>query len=75
MTDTFLDDATEDDFEVLSEVDGIQICRLRPQPLNLRWHKRVPSDMAFEYVAKGWKIWKREGRNVVIVWPKAGAPE
>lgn len=38
-------------------------------------HKRVPSDMVSEYLAKGWTIWKREGRNVVLVWPKAGAPE
>lgn len=39
------------------------------------WHKRVPSEMASEYVAKGWTIWKREGRTVLLVWNKAGAPE
>lgn len=38
-------------------------------------HKRVPSDMVSEYLAKGWTIWKREERTVLLVWNKAGAPE
>lgn len=38
------------------------------------WHKRVPHEMASEYTAKGWVIWKREARTVVLVWPKPGAP-
>lgn len=75
MSDMFLDDATEDDFEILSEVDGIQICRLKPQPLNLRWHKRVPFDMVSDYLARGWTILKREERTVLLIWTRAGAPE
>jgi hypothetical protein len=37
-------------------------------------HKRVPFDMVSEYTAKGWKIWKREGHTVLLVWDKAGVP-
>lgn len=38
--------------------------------------KRATLEMAFEhYIPNGWKIYRREGRNVVLVWPKAGAPE
>ena len=37
-------------------------------------HKRVPSDMVSEYLAKGWTIWKREGRTVLLVWTRAGEP-
>lgn len=38
-------------------------------------HKRVPHDMVSEYLAKGWTIWKREGRTVLLRWDKAGEPE
>lgn len=37
-------------------------------------HKRVPFDMVSDYLARGWTIWKREGRTVVLEWRKAGAP-
>lgn len=37
-------------------------------------HKRVTHDMAHEYTSKGWTIWKREGRTVLLVWNKPGAP-
>ena len=42
--------------------------------MTTHWHKRVPAEMAYEYTAKGWKIWKREGRTVLLVWTKAGEP-
>lgn len=32
------------------------------------WHKRVPLDMAREYIAKGWQVWGTEGNAVVLVW-------
>lgn len=37
-------------------------------------HKRVPHDMAKDYTRQGWKIWRREGRTVVLIWEKAGPP-
>lgn len=43
--------------------------------LETHWHKRVPLDMASEYIAKGWRIWKRETTTVLLIWPKEGAPE
>lgn len=39
-----------------------------------RWHKRVPADMADEYVARGWAIAERNGNVVTLVWPKEGVP-
>lgn len=38
------------------------------------WHKRVPADMAAEYIAKGWVMTEREGLIVTLVWPKEGTP-
>ena len=38
------------------------------------WHKRVPANMVGEYVAMGWKVSHREGRNVVLIWPHEGHP-
>ena len=37
-------------------------------------HKRVPHDMVAEYIERGWRVWKREGRTVLLVWNHAGAP-
>ena len=37
-------------------------------------HKRVPHDMAPEYLERGWTIWKREERTVLLIWNQAGAP-
>ncbi len=39
------------------------------------WHKRVPIDMAKEYIAKGWKVWGTEGKAVVLVWLHERAPQ
>ena len=37
--------------------------------------KRATLEMAFEYyIPEGWKIWKREGRTVLLIWDKAGEP-
>lgn len=42
--------------------------------LETHWHKRVPADMAADYVAKGWIEHAREGRIVTLIWPHEGAP-
>tara|TARA_R110000868_G_scaffold290385_2_gene550584 strand:+ start:2077 stop:2214 length:138 start_codon:yes stop_codon:yes gene_type:complete len=39
------------------------------------WHKRVPLDMAREYIAKGWKVWGTEGNAVVLVWLHDEVPQ
>jgi hypothetical protein len=38
------------------------------------WHKRVPADMAADYIAQGWVEHEREGRIVTLIWPHEGAP-
>lgn len=43
--------------------------------MTTQWHKRVPASMVAEYVSKGWQVHSRDGRNVVLIWPKEGAPE
>ena len=37
-------------------------------------HKRVPLDMAREYIAKGWTVWGTEGSAVVLVWLRDEVP-
>lgn len=62
----------DDEFDVLHQDEhGWQICALKPKPI----HKRVPASMASEYTANGWVIAKREGRTVVLVWPKDTQPQ
>jgi len=39
-----------------------------------RWHKRVPHDMASEYVEKGWRIISTHQHFTLLVWPHEGAP-
>jgi hypothetical protein len=38
-------------------------------------HKRVTPDMLSEYLAMGWKVHAYEGRFVMLVWTKPGAPK
>ena len=42
--------------------------------LSTHWHKRVPLDMAPEYIAKGWRMYGVEGDTAMLIWPKEGAP-
>jgi hypothetical protein len=42
--------------------------------LATRWHKRVPADMAADYIAQGWIEHEREGRTITLIWPHEGAP-
>jgi hypothetical protein len=42
--------------------------------INARWHKRVPHDMASEYVAKGWRILSTHQHFTLLIWPHEGAP-
>lgn len=42
--------------------------------LETHWHKRVPADMAGEYIERGWVILAREGATVVLVWPGDEVP-
>lgn len=42
--------------------------------LETHWHKRVPADMASEYIAKGWVEHDRKGRIVTLIWPFEGEP-
>lgn len=42
--------------------------------MSWRWTKRVPASMVSEYTANGWVIAKREGRTVILVWPKDTQP-
>lgn len=41
----------------------------------MRWTKRIPIDMLSDYTSRGWRMLKMEGRTVVLVWDRAGAPE
>lgn len=38
------------------------------------WHKRVPHNMAAEYIAKGWKVHSRQEQFTLLIWPHEGAP-
>jgi hypothetical protein len=42
--------------------------------LETHWHKRVPLDMAREYIAKGWQFYRSENQFVLLIWPHEGAP-
>lgn len=42
--------------------------------LETHWHKRVPLEMASEYIVKGWRMYSTEGNNAVLIWPHEGAP-
>ena len=42
--------------------------------MNRPWHKRIPADMLRDYIEIGWVYSRREGRNVVLVWPHNSAP-
>ena len=42
--------------------------------MNRPWHKRVPADMLRDYIKIGWVYSRREGRNVVLVWPHNSCP-
>lgn len=42
--------------------------------LATHWHKRVPRDMAAEYIGKGWVFHLDEGAWVVLIWPHNGVP-
>jgi hypothetical protein len=42
--------------------------------LNAHWHKRVPHDMATEYIAKGWLIHSTHKHFTLLFWPHEGAP-
>lgn len=42
--------------------------------IETRWHKRVPAEIAGEYIAKGWHVLSIENRTILLVWPQEGAP-
>lgn len=42
--------------------------------LETHWHKRVPLDMAAEYIARGWIEHERTDRIVTLIWPHEGSP-
>ena len=42
--------------------------------LSTHWHKRVPLDMAREYISKGWQFYASEGHTVILIWPHEGEP-
>lgn len=38
------------------------------------WEKRITADMLSDYLARGWKVLRHEGRFIVLEWTQEGAP-